>query len=166
MTEAISASKGDEDRAEISGRIAWQQAIAELLRDPGAEISMYSPDFSEWPLNQADVIGALDTWGHGRRNPCVRMLARRFDLVQREQPRFAQWRTRFAHLIACHVLPEEFAAPPECLLLRQRGMMALPSESFRRGLWCVGARLHATVDSFEQSWQQSEPAFPAQMLGL
>ncbi|SBP88334.1 hypothetical protein [Thiomonas delicata] len=159
-------SQGDGDGQEIRGRMAWQQAIKELLGAPGAVISMYSPDFSDWPLNQADVIAALDAWGQARRQPCVRMLARHFDVVQRDAPRFAQWRTRFAHLVVCHVLPEEFAAPQECLLLRNRGLLALPSQAFRLGSWCSGARLHAAVGLFDQVWQQSEPGFPAQALGL
>jgi len=157
---------GDEERMEISGRQAWQMAIQELLRDPGAEISMYSADFSDWPLNQPDVISALDAWGHTRRMPCVRILARRFDIVQRDFARFARWRTRFGHIIVCHALPEELAAPQECLLLSERGIVALPSDTFRRGLWCSGVRLHTATGLFEQAWQLSEPGFPAQTLGL
>lgn len=161
-----SALLGDRDGQEVRGRMAWQQAIKELLSDPGAEISMYSTDFSDWPLNQTDLIAALDTWGHARRRPCIRMLARHFDIVQRDAPRFAQWRARFAHLMVCHVLPEELAAPQECLLLRNRGLLALPSQAFRLGVWCSGASLHAAVGLFDQVWQQSEPGFPAQALGL
>ncbi len=164
MSESISL--GDGGGQEIRGRAAWQQAIKALLSDPGAEISMYSPDFSDWPLSRAEVVAALDAWGHARHRPCVRMLARHFDIVQRDAPRFVQWRTRFAHLITCHVIPEEFAAPQECLLLRNRGLLALPSQTFRLGLWCSEASLRAAVGLFDQAWQQSEPGFPAQALGL
>ncbi len=154
------------DETIISGRSAWQQAITELLMAPGPTVSMYSPDYADWPLNQLELIKALDAWGLQRQHPAIRMLARRFDVVQRDQVRFAQWRVRFSHLIDCRELPEDLPAPAECLLLPDRGLEARPSDGHRRASVCSGGRLHAAFERFDQVWVLSNPGFPAHVLGL
>ncbi|MHB1668853.1 DUF7931 domain-containing protein [Thiomonas sp.] len=150
----------------ISGLSAWQQAIAELLSAPGQTFSMYSTDYADWPLNQLELVNALDAWGLQRKHPSIRMLARRFDIVQRDQARFTQWRVRFSHLIDCRELPEDLAAPAECLLMPERGLVAIPSDGHRRASQCSGGRLHAAFERFDQAWALSDPGFPAHVLGL
>jgi hypothetical protein len=150
----------------LEGRSGWLQAIASLLTEAGPTICMYSPDYADWPLSRRELITTLDAWGLQRKQPCVRMLARRFDVVSRDQAAFAQWRKRFSHLIACHVLPSEIAAPPECLLLRDHGLLALPSETYRLAAACSGARHHGLLEQFNQAWDQSIMGFPANILGL
>ena len=150
----------------LGPRSAWQQAIANLLTEAGPTICMYSPDYADWPLSRSELITALNAWGLQRKQPCVRMLARRFDVVSRDHAAFAGWRKRFSHLIACHVLPSEIAAPPECLLLRDHGLLALPSEAYRLASACSGARHCILLEQFNQAWDQSEMGFSADVLGL
>ncbi len=150
----------------ISGIGAWQHAIAELLSSPGWSVSMYSPDYADWPLNQIELINALNAWGLQGKHPGIRMLARRFDLVQRDQARFTQWRLRFSHRIDCRELPENLPAPVESLLTPDRGLVAIPSDTHRRAAMCSSGRLHAAFEQFDQAWALSRPGFPTHVLGL
>ncbi len=150
----------------ISGIGAWQQAIAELLSSPGLSVSMYSPDYADWPLNQIELINALNAWGLQGKHPGIRMLARRFDLVQRDQARFTQWRLRFSYRIDCRELPENLPAPVESLLTPDRGLVAIPSDTHRRAAMCSSGRLHAAFEQFDQAWALSNAGFPAHVLGL
>ena len=160
------AQETDAGDAQVQGRVAWRHAIRTLLAQPSGSISMYSPDYADWGLGDADLIAGLDTWAAGRSQPSVRMLGQRFDGLQREDPRFVQWRTRFAHVIACHALPEESADLQECLLLPEIGLLVIPSEKSRLAIYCSGARLHAAAHAFDQAWEHSAPTFSAYTLGL
>ena len=152
--------------AQVQGRVAWRQAIRTLLTQPSGAIRMYSPDYADWGLGDAELIAGLDAWAVGRSQLSVRMLGQRFDGLQRGDPRFVEWRARFAHVIACHALPEESAGLHECLLLPEIGLLAIPSEKSRLAIYCSGERLHAAAHAFDQTWEHSAPAFPAYTLGL
>lgn len=150
----------------IQGRLAWEQALRELLADPGPEFWMFSPDYADWPLNQVEVIARLDAWALGRKQPCIKMLARSFDRVTRNFPRFVRWRTQFAHLIECHSLPADQPAPAEGLWLLGRGVQALPADHVRRAVACDAASLLEARHVFDEAWERSEVDFPATTLGL
>ena len=160
------AQETDAGDAQVQGRVAWRHAIRTLLAQPSGSISMYSPDYADWGLGDADLIAGLDTWAAGRSQLSVRMLGQRFDGLQREDPRFVQWRTRFAHVIACHALPEESADLQECLLLPEIGLLVIPSEKSRLAIYCSGARLRAAAHAFDQAWEHSAPTFSAYTVGL
>ena len=152
--------------SQVQGRVAWRHAVRSLLAQPGGAIRMYSPDYADWGLGDPDVIAGLDAWAIGRSQTSVRMLGQRFEGLQRDDPRFVQWRIRFAHVIACHALPEECGGLHECLLLPEIGLLVIPSEKSRLAIYCSGARLHAAVHAFDQAWEHSTPTFSAHTLGL
>src|SRR5437762_1072306 len=87
---------------------AAHERLARLDAASPREITLVDVDFSPWPLDDSAVVDALTRWIHlpGRR---LRLIGARFDIVQREQPRFAAWRGPYAHAVEC-LMPSELDA--------------------------------------------------------
>lgn len=151
----------------IEGRRAWIEALGSVLMVPDTGMCLYSPDYAEWPLDDARVVDALTRWAISRRGLSMRMLARNFDFVQARAPRFVQWRIQFAHVVACQALEPQFPEPAEGVLGAVRGLMALRGGAqARRATWVEGAALHAEQGAFDAAWDLSEPAFAPTLAGL
>lgn len=91
----------------LLGRVAFSDAVraamAAAAREGWSMLVLADDDFSDWPLGERAVIDSLNAWAHqGRR---MRLLARDFQPLRLQQPRFVQWRTTWAHLIEAHALP-------------------------------------------------------------
>jgi hypothetical protein len=129
-------------------------------------ITLIDTDFSPWPLDDEAVVHALTRWIRlpGRR---LRLIGNRFDVIQRDQPRFAAWRAPFAHAIeALRPTEVEPADMPSVLLLdalclelldRERWLARVANE--RRALVQRRERLDALL-------QRCEAAWPVTVLGL
>jgi hypothetical protein len=150
----------------IEGRLAWRQALRELLLDPGAQWCMYSADYEDWPLDESEVVQALRRWALPRRRPCVRLLARDYSRLLNTCSRFVAWREDFAHLLECRELPTGIDAPSEGLWLREHALVALPAQRERRALRQGAREAQASLQLFDQAWELSEPGFAPRALGL
>jgi hypothetical protein len=130
------------------------------------EIMLVDTDFSPWPLDDSAVIDALTRWIRlpARR---LRLVGNRFDVIERDQARFAAWRKPFVHAIEC-LRPTDIEPGdmPSLLLLdaaslelfdRERWQARTTSE--RRTLVLQRERLDALV-------QRCAAAWPVTMLGL
>jgi len=158
----------------IEGRFDGREAFADLIRSALSaaahegwnEIVFSDPDFADWPLGERASIEALQAWSaSGRR---LLLLARRFDLVERGHARFVTWRRTWDHIVECRTagrigtaeeVPSAVWTPTWCLhridLERSRGVCSSEARA-RRDL----------RESFDESWRQGRPAFPASTLGL
>lgn len=151
----------------LLGRSAWQQALREALREPGAGFCLYSQQYDDWPLDELDLVQGLRAWALARRSTCVRMLARSYRDFARDFPRFARWRRDCGYVVECRELPPAIEAPPEGLWLRgERGVLALPAQGPRRSLLLRGARWQVSLEAFDQAWDLAEPGFAPDVLGL
>lgn len=130
------------------------------------EVTLVDTDFSPWPLDDVAVVDALTRWIRmpGRR---LRLVGSRFDVIERDQPRFAAWRKPFAHALECltptDVDPGDmpgvllFDAASLELLDRERWIARTISQ--RRELVLQRERLDALL-------QRCEAAWPVTVLGL
>ncbi len=151
----------------LVGRVAWQQALRDGLREPGAGFWMYSERYEDWPLDEPEVVQGLRAWALARRRSCVRMLARSYRDFPRDFPRFSRWRLECGYVVECRELPPAIEAPPEGLWLRgERAVLALPAQGQRRSLVLRGARWQVSSEPFEQAWDLAEPGFAPDVLGL
>lgn len=158
------------ERAAIGSRSAFEQAatalLCELPQIKPRDLLLVDADFSPWPLADPAVLDSLTQWIRlpGRR---LRLLGSRFDVVQRDQSRFAQWRRSFSHAIECFSPTEvEPADMPSVLLADATGLELLDRERFiarrsseRRWLLLQQERTDALL-------QRSETAWPVTVLGL
>lgn len=163
--------KPDDDvQVTIQSRSAFTQAAVELLLGlpdvKPRDLLIVDADFSPWPLGEAAVVDALTRWLRlpGRR---LRLLGSRFDVLERDQSRFAAWRRTFAHAIECFAPSEvEPGDLPSLWLSDDVGLELLDRERYqarrsneRRWLVLQRERTDALL-------QRCEPAWPVTVLGL
>lgn len=160
-------------RALPTGRFAGREAFAQTVRDALAcaaregwrELVLSDADFGDWPLHERAVVESLQAWaGSGRR---LRMLASRFDHVQRHQARFVAWRQTWDHIIDCRQCrgadAQDFPSAiwsPGWVMQRhdlQRSVFVCDSDAARR------LALRQVLDEWSRN---STPGFPATTLGL
>lgn len=158
------------DVAGAGSRSGFERAatalLCELPQIKPREVVLVDADFSPWPLAAPAVLDSLTQWIRlpGRR---LRLLGSRFDVVERDQSRFAHWRRSFAHAIECFSPTEvEPADMPSMLLADAAGLELLDRERYvaRRSSerrWLV--LQHERIDAL---LQRSETAWPVTVLGL
>jgi len=157
-------------QAIIRSRGEFQEAARALMLGlpevKPRDVLVVDLDFSPWPLGDPDIVGALTQWVRlpGRR---LRLLGGRFDVLEREQSRFANWRRSFAHALEC-LTPSEIEPTdvPSLLLTGAVGLELLDRERWqgRRSedrSWLVSQR-----ERIDALLQRSEPAWPTTVLGL
>jgi hypothetical protein len=130
------------------------------------EATLVDTDFSPWPLDDAAVIEALTRWIRlpGRR---LRLVGSRFDVIQRDQSRFAAWRKPFTHAIECWSptdvdpgdLPSLLLFDTTVLELLDRERWQARQSGERRTVVLQRERLDALM-------QRCEAAWPVTVLGL
>jgi hypothetical protein len=131
------------------------------------DVTVVDSDFASWPLDELEVLDALTSWARmpGRR---LRLIGSRFDVLERDQSRFARWRKQFMHALDCLTPTEIEPSDMPCLLLlpgtaslelfdRERWYGKLSDE--RRSIVLQQERVDAVL-------QRGEPAWPATVLGL
>ncbi|HEX2544698.1 MAG TPA: hypothetical protein VHL79_07465 [Ramlibacter sp.] len=142
-----------------------RDALATAARDGWREIILSDADFQDWPLGERTVVESLLAWSRSGRR--IVLLARRYDDVLRQQPRFVQWRRTWSHIVTASAcasadpleLPSAIWSPAWVLERRdpERSNGYCGSEPERRVL------LRETLNEW---LQKSSPSFPATTLGL
>lgn len=155
------------------GRFAGRQAFQQLVRDALAhaaregwrELVFSDATFADWPLHERAVAQALQDWSKTGRH--FTMVAIRYDEVLRDQARFVAWRKTWSHII-------------ECRLSRQTDALDFPSGIWSPH-WCMQRldlprstgvcgrepdRLVQWREVLDEVLRQSQPGFPASVLGL
>ena len=153
----------------LVGRVAFADAVRQAIGAADAQawalLWLVDDDFADWPLGERSVIADLNAWAQrGRR---MRLLARDFSAVGTLHPRFAAWRTTWAHLIEAHAVPQ--AAPHEL-----PGVIWTPSwtlerlDPVRSSLVASHApeRRVALHERLDEWWMKGRPAFAPTTLGL
>ena len=129
-------------------------------------VTLVDTDFSPWPLDDASVIDALTRWIRlpGRR---LRLVGNRFDVIERDQSRFAQWRKPFAHAIEClrptDVDPGDM---PSVLLLDASSLELLDREHWQARISSERRTLVLQRERLDALMQRCDSAWPVTMLGL
>ncbi|MDL2338495.1 MAG: hypothetical protein QFE16_11700 [Pseudomonadota bacterium] len=153
-----------ETRSEF--QLAVRQAFADIASAGPREIWMCDEDFSDWPLNDPQVIEQLSRWAMGHRTCTV--LALNYETIQRNHPRWVQWRRERSHVVRCLIPDETDGARLPCVLLAP-GTLTLRLVDRVRCRGSVSAELADAVrerEHLDALLQRSVDAFPASMLGL
>jgi hypothetical protein len=165
MTEAAQPLPDGRFQGREEFRQLVRGALAAAARDGWRELILSDASFEDWPLGERSVVDALQAWSQAGRR--MVLLARRYDTVLRQHPRFVQWRARWSHIIearACAAadpldLPSAIWAPQWVLERREpeRSIGYCGSEPERR----------VALGEVLQEWlRKSTPSFPATTLGL
>jgi hypothetical protein len=124
-------------------------------------------DFSPWPLGEPEVLDALTRWVRlpGRR---LHLIGSRFDVLERDQSRFAQWRRRFAHALESLTPGDIEPSDMPCLLLLpgSTSLELLDRERWQGRLSTDRRALVAQRERVDAFVQRGEAAWPPTVLGL
>ena len=146
---------------------ALQWGFAAAFEQGARRIVCCSPDFADWPLDDASLLQGLAAWLK-RPQRKLQLVARSYDEVPRRCARFNAWRADWAHAIEAWVAPEELAAElPNVLAsdgavsvhlidaLHWRGRAEFDERRARQ--WC---------EQLDVVLQRSERGFAVNTLGL
>jgi hypothetical protein len=124
-------------------------------------------DFSEWPLEDAALLGALANWLRLPQRHLV-LLATRFDDISRRRARFVAWHRAWSHAISAFSPAEADAKDLPTLLLVEGAAYVhlLDPAQWRGRLSFDSAQERLWRDNLDVVLQRSEAAFPATTLGL
>lgn len=153
----------------IDGRSEFTHAVRDCLRQAvqrrAREICLVDADFEAWPLDDPDVLAALDAWV---RLPLRRMLvvAGHFDAVPRTFPRFARWRVTWAHAVECRATDVETSQIPTLLLADSASLHLADRRRWRGHLLADDREVADWREVVDVLVQRSEPDFGASTLGL
>ena len=156
-----------------SGRFAGRQVFAQQVRDAldcaadqgWRELIFSDASFEDWPLNERSVADALQAWSKAGRR--FVMLANHYDAVLRQHARFVSWRTKWSHIVECHLCRQLDPADFPSILWS-------PVWSMRRldlvhSIGTCGTDPERGVqmrEMLDELWRNSSPGFPASTLGL
>ena len=153
----------------LVGRVAFAEALRQALASAASrgwtELWLVDDNFADWPLGEAAVVQSLQAWvGRGRR---LRLMAREFDTLRRQHPRFVAWCSTWQHLIEAHALRQLAAHElpgvvwtPEWTLERLDPVRCISVASHARER---GVALHERLGEW---WKKGQPAFAPTTLGL
>ena len=145
---------------------AVRSAFAQIAATGTRDIWMCDDDFAEWPLNDPQVIEHLSNWASAHRRCTV--LASRYDSLQRQHPRWVQWRRQRSHVVHCLAPDESQTNPLPCVLLAP-GCVTLRLIDRERWRGSISTDLGPAVRERERLnalMQRSVDAFPSSTLGL
>ncbi len=157
----------------VEGHAAVQASLLEQLlqacREEAPQICCFDADFQHWPLSNPQLLEALRRWAAPHRR--LRLLARDFQPVTRQHPRFVQWRQLFAHVVEARQLadegPVDHRRPAALLLGRPPQLWRLIDARQGRAVVQTDASAYgAALEWFDAVAQRSEESFAASTLGL
>jgi len=164
MNDEAQQRKGVVSRGEFIALA--QELLSNLDSASGRDITVVDPDFSPWPLDDSAVVDALTRWIQlpGRR---LHLVGARFDLIERQQPRFAAWRKPFSHAVECLTPSDLDAADLPALLLFEAGYLELLDRERWQARWTAERRAWVLQrERVDALMQRCEPAWPVTVLGL
>ena len=153
-----------ETRAQFHSAV--RSAFAEIAATGPRDIWMCDSDFSDWPLNDAQIVEHLSQWALPHRRCTV--LASRYESLQRQHPRWVQWRIQRAHVVHCLTPDESQALALPCVLLAPGCVMLrlVDPERWRGSMSTQVADAVHERERLDALLQRSVEAFPSSTLGL
>lgn len=164
MSSEVSKRRGIASRSDFIA--AAREQLLRVDAAPVRDLTLVDVDFSPWPLDDADVVIALTRWIRlpGRR---LRLVGNRFDVVERDQSRFAAWRKPFAHAVECMTPTDVDPGDMPCVMLMDTGCLELLDRERWQARWSSDRRtLVLQRERLDALMQRCEPAWPITMLGL
>ena len=151
-------------RAEFGAAVRWglETAIARGAR----RVWCTDPDFADWPLGEPALLDQLSSWLRLPQRRLV-LLAGGYEALLRCHPRFVTWRRSWTHAIETWSPAETPGDLPTVLVDDGPVVVRLADRVHWRGRAAVDAReAQLWREGNDAVLQRSEPAFPANHLGL
>ncbi|MDB5912687.1 MAG: hypothetical protein JWP22_1362 [Ramlibacter sp.] len=153
----------------FEGREEFRQLLRDALacaaREGWREIILSDGTFEDWPLGEREVAESLQAWSRTGRK--MTLLARRYDAVLRQYPRFVQWRGKWSHIItACAVSSADPLDLPSALWSPHWAMERRDIQHCNGFCGSEPDRRVLLREGLNEWLQKSSSSFPATTLGL
>ena len=169
------APAADPQGPPAEGRFDSATGFAECIRtlmtqaaaDGARRIEWCDADYLEWPIGEPAFIDTLTRWARAGGRELV-MVGVDFDAVRRRHPRFAQWRSDWAHAISC-LLPDEGLRdelPTLWLDTSARVLRVFDRERWRGRMGADRLDRQRAREAFDALSQRAVPSFSSTTLGL
>lgn len=155
----------------LSGRTdclqGLRRALLQALEDGAAAVWCVDTDYSDWPLDDAEVIDALAKWARptGR---SLHMIGGQFDVTAHRHPRFSRWRRDWSHRFDAWSPVDAAQVPdlPMLLVAGRAGLEVVDRVHWRGRRLAEPQQVKQALEHCEMLRQHCEPAWPATTLGL
>jgi hypothetical protein len=164
MNDEVGQLKSVSSRSEFVALA--RELLSALNEKSGRDITLVDVDFSVWPLDETTVVDALTRWIQlpGR---CLHLVGTRFDLIERQQARFAAWRRPFSHAVQCMTPTDLDPSDIPALLLFEAGYLELLDREGWQARWTAERRAWILQrERVDALMQRCESAWPVTVLGL
>ena len=157
----------------LKGAFSGPDEFSQLVRDAlttaalegWSEMVWSDSDFESWPLREKAVIESLNAWA--RKGRKLVLLARKYDSLQRFQPRFVTWRGVWDHIVECRVCKGVDASEfPSALWSPHWAMRRLDSVRNTGFAGSEPRRRLQLREALDEIRRHSSPGFAASTLGL
>jgi hypothetical protein len=153
----------------FSGITDFTQIVRDVLRSVAqegwSEMIWSDATYEDWPLREKAVVDSLNAWAQRGRKLTV--LAHHFGAMDRLHPRFVAWRVRWDHIIECRVCKGvDTSDMPSAIWTPAWAMRRLDKERCTGVGWAEPAERRLLREELDERMRQSEPGFPASVLGL
>lgn len=153
----------------FEGRLAFtgliRHALAVAAFEGWRELILCDADFADWPLGERAVAESLQSWSKTGRQ--ITLLATRFDGIVRNQPRMANWRKTWSHIVECRRCRDEDPLDFPSAIWGRSWVMQRLSRPLSAGVsgYEADRRVHLR-EVLDARIRASSPGFPASTLGL
>ncbi|MFI0546669.1 MAG: hypothetical protein ACH34Y_07100 [Brachymonas sp.] len=154
----------------FSGLAEWRSALLAFLQRAAAEkwpkLMFCDSDFSLWPLNDTEILAALENWSH--RPNSFTIIAADYRHIERNFPRFIQWRRQWDHIVHAHTpAPVHSGSLPHCILAAPHSALHILDPVRCRGIALYEAHMvHDLELVLDEILLKASSAFPASTTGL
>lgn len=166
----------DELNRLIDSRSGFQDALniafENMNRAGSRQVLMCDEDYLDWPLGAPETIVRLSAWAQPHRE--LHVVARTFDGLARQHPRWVTWRRHRSHVVRCRSPSEHLETAgggavvlPTLLIIP--GLLALrltDQARFRGRLTTHAGDIESLRQQFDALSQQSFDSFAVTTLGL
>jgi hypothetical protein len=154
----------------FAGLAQFRTALLDFLHTAASEhwpqLLLCDPDFSLWPWSDTDILAALENWSH--RPYQLTIIAADYSHIERNFPRFIQWRRQWDHIVRAHApAPIHSGSLPRCILAAPHRALQILDP-----VRCRGIALHEPLmlrqlqEVVDEVLLKARPAFPASTTGL
>jgi hypothetical protein len=147
----------------------FQEAVAQLLEQPGRELRIFDPDFSGLKPNSPARIAQLEKFLQVSRTRRIYVVVHDTDLITRKSPRLMGLLARYSHMMQINRSHDEIRNIQDAfLVLDAAHYVRRPSASFYRGAIGLNDDVEAQAmrSRFAEIWSASFPGVSSTTAGL
>lgn len=147
----------------------YQQAVDQLLEQPGRELRIFDPDLSSLRLNSPARIAQLEKFLRFSRTRRIYIVVHHTELLTRRSPRMMELLKLFTHAIQINQTHEEIQSLQDAfMVLDAQHYLRRPVADFFRGAIALNDETEALAmrTRFQEIWSSSFPGVSSATLGL